>query len=221
MTSRPARQRWFDRSRSVFAVDVTDRPTARVDPHTHTRERNHRAFRSRATPERVTVSRDAVVIGQSSIAFTRSVAAHTHEKHTKKQQFPQPYTYTDPRVPHHDSCMAISRSPGRGGGDASRVAQSKRGVCVKSPVMIRRLRLTKIPRALFRRRRLESSRRGRVFDRSNDRANAGKRWTSEKIKKHKVGRAERDGLISSHSFHFIGSRATGRPGERGTRARGT
>ena len=74
MTSRPARQRWFDRSRSVFAVDVTDRPTARVDPHTHPRKK----------PPRVPFARDAVVIGQSSIAFTRSVAAHTHTKNTQK-----------------------------------------------------------------------------------------------------------------------------------------
>jgi hypothetical protein len=85
-------------------------------------------------------------------------------------------------------------------------------VCVKSPVMIRRLRLTKIPRALFRRRRLSSSRRGRVFDRSNDRANAGKRWTSEKIKKHKVRtRGTRPShLISFISFHWVArERATG------------
>ena len=221
MTSRPARQRWFDRSRSVFAVDVTDRPTARVDPHTHPRKKPPRVPFARDARTRHRLARrrrHRTIIHRIHPVGRRT---HTHEKHTKKQQFPQPYTYTDPRVPNHDSSMAISRPPGRGGGDASRVAQSKRGVCVKSPVMIRRLRLTKIPRALFRRRRLESSPRGRVFDRSNDRANAGKRWTSEKIKNTKFGRAERDRLISSHSFHFIGSRANGRPGERGTRARGT
>ena len=100
MSSRPARQRWFDRSRSVFAVDVTDRPTARVDPHTHTRERNHRALRSRATPERVTVSRDAVVSGQSSIAFTRSVAARTHTKNTQKTTIPSTlYIHRPTRTP--------------------------------------------------------------------------------------------------------------------------
>ena len=49
MSSRPARQRWFDRSRSVFAVDVTDRPTARVDPHKHPRKK----------PPRVPFARDA------------------------------------------------------------------------------------------------------------------------------------------------------------------
>ena len=175
MTSRPARQRWFDRSRSVFAVDVTDRPTARVDPHTHPRKK----------PPRVPFARDARTRHRLArrrrqrtiIHRIHPVGRRTHTRKTqKKTTIPSTlYIHRPTRTPSRLLYGHLAPT-GRGGGDSSRVAQSKRGVCVKSPVMIRRLRLKKIPRALFRRRRLESSPRGRVFDRSNDRANAGKRW---------------------------------------------
>ena len=173
--SRPARQRWFDRSRLAFAVDVTDRPTARVDPHTHPRKK----------PPRVPFARDARTRHRLArrrrhrtiIHRIHPVGRRTHTRKTqKKTTIPSTLYIHRPTRTRSRLLYGHLAPTGRGGGDSSRVAQSKRGVCVKSPVMIRRLRLKKISHALFRLRRPRSSRHLRVFDGSNDRANAGERW---------------------------------------------
>jgi len=149
MISRPARQRWFDRSRLAFAVDVTDRPTDRVDPHTHPRKKPPRVPFAREARTRHRLARrrrHRTIIHR--IHLTRSVAARAHT-HTQKKTIPSTLyihrpTRTRSRLVYGH--LAPTRTRRR---RFARVAQSKRGVCVKSPVMIRRLRLKKIPRALF------------------------------------------------------------------------
>ena len=148
--SRPARQRWFDRSRLAFAVDVTDRPTARVDPHTHPRKKPPRVpfARDARTRHRLARRRRHRTIIHRIHPVGRRARARTHT-HTQKKTIPSTlYIHRPTRTPSRlvYGHLAPIRTRRR---RFARVAQSKRGVCVKSPVMIRRLRLKKIPRALF------------------------------------------------------------------------
>lgn len=147
MISRPARQRWFDRSRLAFAVDVTDRPTARVDPHTHPRKKPPRVpfAREARTRHRLARRRRHRTIIHRIHPVGRRARAHTHKKKTIPSTL---YIHRPTRTPSRlvYGHLAPTRTRRR---RFARVAQSKRGVCVKSPVMIRRLRLKKIPRALF------------------------------------------------------------------------
>ena len=91
MSSRPARQRWFDRSRSVFAVDVTDRPT----PAKETTARSVRARRPNASPSRATPSS---ADNHPSHSPGRSPRAHT--KNTQKTTIPSTlYIHRPTRTP--------------------------------------------------------------------------------------------------------------------------
>ena len=183
----------------------------------NTRERNHPAHRSRARPERVTVSRDAVVVGQSSNPPGRSPGArartHTHTNNSLHPIHTQTHEY-----PITTIVWTYRAHPPRRR-RVARVAQSKRGVCVKSPVMIRRLR---VHARFFR---CASSSSSLVFESSIGRTTARTRangGTSEKIKKkwsfvrtrgtrRSSAHSSPSHLISSHSFHWVErERANGR-----------
>ncbi len=95
MISRPARQRWFDRSRLAFAVDVTDRPTARVDPHTHPRKKPPRVpfAREARTRHRLARRRRHRTIIHRIHPVGRRARAHTKKNNSLNPIHTQTHAY--------------------------------------------------------------------------------------------------------------------------------